>query len=273
MKLNKFTFNKYLNNNFVFENSPKIAVAVSGGPDSMALIYLINNWVKSKTIRGSVIALVVDHQIRKNSKKETQIINKILNDDKISCKILTINKSKVIKKSMSEARYNRFEAMLKYCKKNQILHLFLGHHKNDNLETFLMRKISGSDIEGLASINSNIIKDNINIIRPLLEFKKKDIYYFNKKNKIQFIEDPSNQNILYTRPILRRYINNLKKDHYKEIENEFNIIKKNILPYNIMISEILIKNIKHIDKKKIIFDLTIFKQLDNLIKEKIIKKI
>ena len=271
MKLNKHNFEKYLNNKFFFENNPKVAVAVSGGPDSMALADLVKNWVKLK--KGDLIALIVNHQIRSNSIKEARHVKKTLIQNKINSKILTIRKNKVLKKSMNEARQNRFDIITNYCKKNNILHLFLGHHKDDNLETYLIRKISGSDIEGLECISPNIIKNNINIIRPFLNFKKKDIYEYNFEHKISFVEDPSNSNMLYTRPILRKYINNLNLKYYTEIENEFKNLNKNISLYRSMISEILINNIKFADKKKVAFDLDVFQKLDNLVKEKIIKKI
>ena len=58
-------FNTFLNKKILFENNPKIAAAVSGGPDSIALVFLLKKWIKKKN--GRLIALIVDHQIRKNS--------------------------------------------------------------------------------------------------------------------------------------------------------------------------------------------------------------
>ena len=69
--------------------------------------------------------------------------------------------------NMSEARKNRFEKLTNYCQKNHILHLFLAHHYDDNLETFLLRKIAGSNIEGLRSIQNKTIINKLQIIRPL----------------------------------------------------------------------------------------------------------
>ena len=69
MKLDFVNFNKILHSHFIFENRPKIAVAVSGGPDSMALVYLMKNWTHLK--RGNLIALIVNHNIRPEGKNET----------------------------------------------------------------------------------------------------------------------------------------------------------------------------------------------------------
>ena len=69
MLLNFLNFEKILNNNFLYENQPQIVVGVSGGPDSLALVTLLNKWVKKK--KGKLIALIVDHKIRKESIKES----------------------------------------------------------------------------------------------------------------------------------------------------------------------------------------------------------
>ena len=65
MKLNKIDFINYLNNNFIFEKNPNVAVAVSGGPDSAALIFLINEWIN--LVKGNVIPLIINHNIREES--------------------------------------------------------------------------------------------------------------------------------------------------------------------------------------------------------------
>ena len=85
MIITQSDFNKNLNKNFIFEKFPKIAVAVSGGPDSMALVFLLKSW--SLKNNGSLIALIVDHQIRKDSNLEAKIIKKYLIKYEIESKI------------------------------------------------------------------------------------------------------------------------------------------------------------------------------------------
>ena len=70
MKITQSYFNLILKNYYLFENQPKIAVAVSGGPDSMALLFLLNKWITKN--KGLIVALVVDHKIRKGSGKEAK---------------------------------------------------------------------------------------------------------------------------------------------------------------------------------------------------------
>ena len=88
MKIIQKNFNKYLKKNFLFENNPKIAVAVSGGPDSMALTFLLQNWVKKNN--GSLVALIVNHKLRSESSIEADIVKAFLQKKKIQTKILTV---------------------------------------------------------------------------------------------------------------------------------------------------------------------------------------
>ena len=271
MKLNNINFIKFINLNFVFEKNPSIAVAVSGGPDSMALLFLLNKWIKLE--KGEITALIIDHRLRLNSSNEAQKISKYLNKNKINTKILTVYKRNVKKRSMNEARINRYNLLTNYCKKENILHLFVGHHKDDNLETFFNRKISGSDFEGLQSMKFLTLKNNIKIIRPLLNYSKNNILNYLLINKIIFVEDSYNTNYNYTRPVIRKFLQDTKPQILFEILNEFNIIKNNLDLYNQMISEILLNNITYLDKLKIEFNCKNFVKFDKLIAEKLVKKI
>ena len=150
MSLNYRIFKSLLENSKYFENKPHIGVGVSGGPDSMALAYLLNKWIKYK--KGKLTAIVFDHGIRNNSKIESLQVKKMLTDLDIYSLVIRPNKNKPIKKNMNNARDNRFEGLIRICKKNNILHLFLGHHFDDNIETYLIRKINGSNFEGLGSM-------------------------------------------------------------------------------------------------------------------------
>ena len=218
MKILQNSFNQYLNKNYFFEKKPSIAVAVSGGPDSMCLIHLLKNWINGN--RGNLVALIIDHQLRKESKEESYLIKKYLLKNKISTKIIKINKKLVIKKSMKEARENRYEKLIKYCNRKNILHLFLAHHYDDNIETFLIRKLSGSNFQGLRGMQYKSINNSIQILRPLLSHTKKEILEFNLKNKIFYLNDPSNLNIKYTRVAIRNFLNK-NNIHHKKIKKDF----------------------------------------------------
>jgi len=271
MKLTNKEFIKNIEKKYTFEKNPSVAVAVSGGPDSMSLLFLMNAFIKYK--KGKLMALIVDHRIRKKSKEEAKYIATYLDKNNINSQILTVNKDNVSKKSMNEARYNRFNLLTDFCIKNNILHLFIAHHKDDNLETFLNRKIAGSDFYGLKSMSELSSYNRVNIIRPLLNFSKEIILDYNKKNKIEYINDPSNFNLDYTRPTIRNFLKKSDKKIIKEINKDF----ENILfysPYFIqMILEILLKNIVHVDSKKIVVSLRNIKNLNEITSENIIRRI
>ena len=271
MKLNNFNFNKFVNQNFSFEKNPSIAIAVSGGPDSMALVFLLNTWIKSK--KGEINALIVDHKLRKSSSVEAKNVLSFLKFKKIKSKIMSVKNSKLVKKNMNEARNNRYELLTNFCKKNNILHLFVGHHSDDNIETFIYRKVSGSDLEGLQSIKDKTIKNKIIIARPLINFTKKEILKFNKQNSIPYIDDASNLNLKFTRPVIRKFLNETDKLNIKEIKKDFKIIKKYSPNYNSMIWNILINNTVAIKKNRIVLNLKYFLKNDYLIMVKIINKI
>jgi len=271
MKLTNKEFIKNIEKKYTFEKNPSVAVAVSGGPDSMSLLFLVNAFIKYK--KGNLMALIVDHRIRKNSKEEAKYISTYLDKNNITSQILTVNKVNVSKKSMNEARNNRYNLLTDFCIKNKILHLFIAHHKDDNLETFLNRKIAGSDFYGLKSMSELSLYNKVFIIRPLLNFSKEKLSDYNKKNKIEYINDPSNLNLDYTRPKIRNFLKKSDQKTIKEINKDF----ENILlysPYFIqMIFEILLKNIVHVDSKKIVFEINNIKNLDEITAENIIRKI
>ena len=271
MKLTNKEFIKNIEKKFTFEKKTSVAVAVSGGADSMSLLFLVNAFVKYQ--KGNLIALIVDHRIRKNSKEEAKHISTYLDKNNINSKILTVDKDNVSKKSMNEARNNRYNLLTDFCIKNNILHLFIAHHRDDNLETFLNRKIAGSDFYGLKSMSELTLYNKICILRPLLNFSKETLLDYNKKKKIEYINDPSNLNLDYTRPTIRNFLKKSDQKTIKEVNKDF----ENILfysPYVIqMIFEIILKNITHVDSKKIVVAFDNMKNLNQIISENIIRRI
>ena len=266
MLLNEINFFSYLNNLKCFEKYPHVAVGVSGGPDSIALVYIINKWVKSK--QGKLSALIFDHGIRSNSEQESYKVRDILIDLNISARILKTKKNKPIKKNMAQARNNRFEGLITFCSKNNIHHLFLGHHFDDNLETYLIRKINGSNFEGLGSMEEITYFKKIQILRPFIKINKNSILSFNKKNKLVFINDPSNKDINYTRVKVRNFLQNNK--YKKSIKYDFINLKKEMPYYRNMVWKCLMDTLAEVKPKSIKINRNKLLIFDDLIIEKII---
>ena len=269
MKLNEKNFNNYLNTNFIFEKRPSVAVAVSGGPDSMLLSYLLNKWIKQ--YKGKIIALLINHGIRKESSEECNTTKKNLKKINIQSKIINVKKSKITKLNMNEARINRYNSMTEYCKRKNILHLFIAHHFDDNLETFLIRKIASSNLEGLASIQPMTINNKIQVIRPLLSYRKADIIKFNLIKKINFLNDPSNSDIKFTRVVVRNFLKKTNKE--KKISNDLNYFSLKSLQLKKIAWCLLIKLIDELSKNKIKLNLKKFLKIEELMKEKLIEYI
>ena len=137
--------------------------------------------------------------------------------------ILKVPKKNVLKGKMSQARENRFSKMVNYCKNNQIFHLFIGHHYDDNIETYLLRKIAGSNFEGLNCMQEKTIYNNLQIIRPLLNFSKKQILNYIKKMNLIIVEDPINKNEKYSRLAVRNFLK-INFQYQKEIIKDFKLI-------------------------------------------------
>ncbi len=266
MLLNEKNLFSYLNNLKNFEKNPHVAVGVSGGPDSIALVYLINKWTKYK--KGNLSALIFDHRIRSNSNQESLYVRDILKDLKIRSIIIKSKQNKPIKKNMALARKNRFDGLINFCKSNNIIHLFLGHHFDDNIETYLIRKLNGSNFEGLGSMEKITYFEKIQIFRPFLDLSKNSIIKFNKKNKLLFLNDPSNEDLNYTRAKVRNF---LKHRIYKEqIKYDFKKIKEDIPFYKNMIWHSLIDTLIKVELKKIKISRKKLLNFDDLIIEKII---
>jgi len=193
------TFKKYLETKI--KNKPFV-VAVSGGPDSMALTIL--SYLYSKEKRSKVKFVHVDHGIRKNSYKESILVKNILKKKKINLRIL-INKKIIDKNIQKNARDIRYNLLNKFCQKYKINYILTGHHSDDQIETFLIRLSRGSGVQGLSSMSKETkLKNRQLLIRPLLDIKKTKLINIAKNSFETFLKDPSNTNERYLRTKIRK---------------------------------------------------------------------
>ena len=142
--------------------SPKIAIAVSGGLDSMVLMNLakISKKIKSKNIH----IIVIDHNLRKGSKEEALFVKEEASKLGLMSVILTWKGKKPNSKIQETARKERYNLLFDYCKENQISDLFIGHHLDDQIENFIFRMFRGSGIVGLTSFSNFSKRDGINLL-------------------------------------------------------------------------------------------------------------
>ena len=183
----------------------KYLVAVSGGPDSLALVALTKAYTFYKKTR--FYYLLVDHNIRKNSSQEARKVKNLLKKKHFNLNVL-LNKKKIIKNIQAEARNARYDLFKDFCKKNNIKVILTAHNLEDQVETFLIRLSRGSGLKGLSSMKSiSKINNQISLVRPLLDTQKKFLIKIAKTIFGKYIKDPSNKNQKY----LRTKVRNLKK--------------------------------------------------------------
>ncbi|NRA74193.1 MAG: tRNA lysidine(34) synthetase TilS [Rickettsiales bacterium] len=197
-------FSEYINS-FHIKNVRKIAIAVSGGADSLALTFLTAEWLKKFKGSKIIVALTVNHNLRKESASEAQKVHKLLSEHKIEHHILNWqHKERISSNIQHKARVARRELLTKWCVDNEIEHLLMAHTKNDLVETFFMNIFRGSGIYGLSSIPEKITVNNIEIIRPVLNFTKNELKNYLRTKNVVWIEDPSNKNEYFLRTKIRK---------------------------------------------------------------------
>ena len=197
---------KSFDDNFSIKDS--FIIAVSGGPDSLALAFL----TKIYSIKYGLNCryFIVDHRLRKESKIEAEKVKKILGNFDIKCQILKWNGKKPIKNIQSIARKKRYNLLFSKCKQLKIPNLVTGHHVDDLYENFFIRMTRGSGLKGLVSFEQSTKFNSINLIRPLLKFEKKDLEFIAKNVFNFFTKDPSNENINFLRVKIRKIISQFK---------------------------------------------------------------
>ncbi len=199
-------------------------VAVSGGPDSLALSFLSKIYSIKKHL--NVKYLHVDHKLRKNSTKEAKFVKLLLKKLTSNVEILTWIGKKPKSNIQSNARDKRYELLIRRAQKLKINNILLGHHKDDQVENFFIRILRGSGLNGLVSFDKETNIQNINLIRPLLKFTKIDLENITKKIFKSYVEDPSNENDKFTRIKIRNFIKNLESEGLNK--DKFNLTIKNL---------------------------------------------
>ena len=179
-----------------------MAVAVSGGPDSMALTLLLAEWAHGRN--GGVDAITIDHGLRPESTAEAQQVGRWLAPlPGVTHRILPWSGRKPETGIQAAARDARYRLLTEYCRENFILHLCLAHHRDDQIETHRLRAGHGSGTLGLAGMSALRPLDGVRMLRPLLGVAKAELRGLLVARGQAWIEDPSNRNPAFERVRLR----------------------------------------------------------------------
>jgi tRNA(Ile)-lysidine synthase len=209
---NKRIFKVYKELEISLINKGRFAVALSGGSDSLALAFAAKCFSILKKI--DIKYYLVDHKLRKNSSQESKKVSFLLKKFNINCKILVWRGIKPKSNIQAIARNKRYSLLITQCKKDKLNLLTLGHHNDDVYENFFIRLSRGSGLKGLTSFgkNSEYKNDKVRIIRPFINFEKKELIYLSKKVFNFYIKDPSNLNEDFKRIRIRKLMHGLKNE-------------------------------------------------------------
>lgn len=207
----KFEYN--INNLIGNFSLSKIAIAVSGGSDSVALLYLTNIWAEKNNIELFVIS--VDHNLRQQSKQETNYIQNISNSLNRKHYSLSFDHQNNFSNLQERAREGRYDLMTNLCVELDILVLLTAHHEDDYVENFCLRLERKSGIFGLSSSNINW-HNNTQIIRPLYNIPKSELVEYLVIHNIKWFEDESNLSDKYKRNLIRQKL--AKSEDYIKAE-------------------------------------------------------
>ena len=227
----KETFQFYKKFEKILNLNDSFIVAVSGGPDSLALCFLSKIYSIKKNIKVRYVH--IDHRLRNNSSKEANFVKSLLKKISSNLEILTWIGKKPKSNIQSVARDKRYELLVNKAKKLKINNIVLGHHRDDLVENFFIRILRGSGLNGMISFDKKTEYQNINLIRPLLIFPKKDLETITNKIFKIYIQDPTNNNKEFKRVKIRNFIKNLElegldKDKFKLTVNNLKFANDSI---------------------------------------------
>jgi tRNA(Ile)-lysidine synthase len=184
-----------------FERTPDLAVAVSGGPDSLALCLLAAHWARLRG--GAVTALTVDHGLRPESAAEADQVGAWLAPRGIAHQVLPWHGPKPQSGIQAAAREARYRLLADWCRTNGVLHLLLAHHLDDQAETVALRSLRQSGPDGLAGMAPVREIAGLRLLRPLLAVPKRRLIATLRAAGQSWIEDPSNRSESFARSRLR----------------------------------------------------------------------
>jgi len=246
-------------------NKKNYTVAVSGGPDSLALAALSKAYSYTKKTKFRYV--LVDHNIRKDSTNEAKQVKNLLKQKKIILNIIS-NKKKIKKNIQGTARNIRYKILSNYCRNNKINTILTAHNLEDQVETFFIRLSRGSGLRGLSSMDFlSRINGKINLYRPLLDTKKKFLIKISKNIFGRYIKDPSNKDLKYLRTKVRNLQKPLKKSgiEYDQIIKSINNLAASKSTLDEYLKNIFKNTIKS-KKKEILLNFRKFKNYNREIK-------
>ena len=192
----------------------RFALAVSGGPDSLAMLLLFAQWRAEvgwlhSAGKGRDTILSVDHGLRAEAAAECEVVAKISEALGFAHQTLVWQHEGVETALQEKAREARYQLLDAAAQKAKVDYILLAHTQDDQAETVLMRLTRGGGVDGLAAMRRHKKRADLEtpLLRPLLDVPKKALLDFLHANNLDYAKDPSNEDIAYERVRLRKFLN------------------------------------------------------------------
>jgi tRNA(Ile)-lysidine synthase len=186
-----------------WKTAPAIVLAVSGGPDSIAMMWLAARWRRALKRGPHLLAVTIDHGLRPEAAREARGVKHLANSLELAHRTLRWRGAKPKTGLPAAARAARYRLLAKAARSAGATHVLTAHTRDDQAETLLMRMSRGSGIAGLAAMARQSQRDGVTLVRPLLDFPKVRLVATLRQAKIGFADDPTNRDASFTRPRLR----------------------------------------------------------------------
>ena len=192
-----------------FKRASALVLAVSGGPDSIALMWLAARWRKALSRGPDLLAVTIDHGLRAESAREAREVKRLANKLGVPHRTVLWSGEKPKSGVPAAARAARYHLLATVARQNGAGHILTAHTRDDQAETLLMRMLRGSGIGGLAAMARQTEREGVLIARPFLNVSKAQLIATLAKAKIGYADDPTNRDTSFTRPRIRAVLEEL----------------------------------------------------------------
>lgn len=186
-----------------WKNASALVLAVSGGPDSTALMWLMARWRRSLSRGPRLFAVTIDHGLRPDAPREAREVKRLARELQLPHRTMRWTGPKPKTGVPAAARTARYRLLAVAAQSVGASHVVTAHTRDDQAETLLMRLLRGSGITGLAAMARVTERDGLALARPLLDIPKSRLIATLNRAKIGFADDPTNRDAVFTRPRLR----------------------------------------------------------------------
>jgi tRNA(Ile)-lysidine synthase len=186
-----------------WKRAPAIVLAVSGGPDSVALMWLAARWRRALSRGPRLLAVTVDHGLRADAVREARDVKRLARALDLPHRTVRWTGARPKSGVPAAARAERYRLLAKAARESGATHILTAHTRDDQAETLLMRLLRGSGIAGLAAMARETEREGVRLARPFLNVSKLQLIATLKKANVAFADDPTNRDVNFTRPRIR----------------------------------------------------------------------